>query len=105
MGPREPARNMYDAAPRPPQSFHLEPKLNEHYALRTISSPGHVIHGGSIPINPPQPPTKTGSITAGYPVRSQTQYQPPPSPASLYTAQSRPIYQSPGTPMNYPSRE
>lgn len=46
-----------------------------------------------------------GSITAGYPVRSQTQYQQSQAPASLYTAQSRPLYQSSGAPMNYPTRD
>lgn len=78
----------------------------EHYTLRPPSSHGHIIHTGSIPINPIQTPAKTGSITAGYPVRSQTQYQQAPAPASaLYTAQSRPLYQSPSTPMNYQPRE
>ncbi|KAJ8963175.1 hypothetical protein NQ318_018640 [Aromia moschata] len=101
--PREPARNVYES-PRP-QAFHLEQKLPEHYALRTPSSHGHVIHPGSIPINPQQAQPKGGSITAGYPVRSQTQYQQTPTPASLYTAQSRPIYQSSGAAMNYPTRD
>ncbi|KAJ8928980.1 hypothetical protein NQ314_018379 [Rhamnusium bicolor] len=101
--PREPARNVYES-PRP-QTFHLEQKLPEHYALRTPSSHGHVIHPGSLPINPQQAQPKGGSITAGYPVRSQTQYQQSAAPASLYTAQSRPLYQSSGAPMNYPTRE
>lgn len=79
----------------------------EHYALRPPSSHTHVIHGGAMPLNPAQPPSKTGSITAGYPVRSQNQYQQAPAPASaLYTAaQNRPLYQSPGTPMNYQPRD
>ncbi|XP_018566085.1 G protein pathway suppressor 2 [Anoplophora glabripennis] len=98
-----PTRNVFES-PRP-QAFHLEQKLPEHYTLRTPSSHGHVIHPGSLPINPPQSQPKSGSITAGYPVRSQTQYQQSPAPASLYTAQSRPLYQSSGAPMNYPSRE
>ncbi|XP_044263670.1 mediator of RNA polymerase II transcription subunit 12 isoform X2 [Tribolium madens] len=95
-----PTRSAYE--PPRPQTYHLEQKLPEHYTLRVPSSHGHVIHGGSIPLSPAQP--KTGSITAGYPVRSQQQYQQS-TPASLYTAQSRPLYQSPGTPMNYPQRE
>ncbi|XP_008200170.1 G protein pathway suppressor 2 isoform X2 [Tribolium castaneum] len=95
-----PSRSAYE--PPRPQTYHLEQKLPEHYTLRVPSSHGHVIHGGSIPLSPAQP--KTGSITAGYPVRSQQQYQQS-APASLYTAQSRPLYQSPGTPMNYPPRE
>ncbi|KAH0812138.1 hypothetical protein GEV33_010653 [Tenebrio molitor] len=99
---REPTRSVYEA-PRP-QTYHLEQKIPEHYALRAPSSHGHVIHGSSIPLSPAQPAAKTGSITAGYPVRSQQQYQQS-TPASLYTAQSRPLYQSPGTPMNYPPRE
>lgn len=98
-----PTRSVYE--PPRPQTYHLEQKLPEHYTLRVPSSHGHVIHGSSIPLSPAQPAQKTGSITAGYPVRSQQQYQQQSTPASLYTAQSRPMYQSPGTPMNYPQRE
>ena len=99
---REPTRNVYE--PPRPQAYHLEQKLPEHYSLRAPSSHTHVIHGSSIPLSPAQPAAKTGSITAGYPVRSQQQYQQSP-PASLYTAQNRPLYQSPNTPLNYPTRE
>lgn len=97
---RDPPRSVYDT-PRP-QAYHMEQKpAMEHYALRPPSSHAHVIHGGSIPLSPAQPPSKTGSITTGFPVRTQTQYQQAPAPAALYTTQSRPIYQSPGTPINY----
>lgn len=100
---REPTR-VYES--QRPQSYHIDQKPIEHYTLRPPSQHTHVIHGGTIPINPAQPPSKTGSITAGYPVRNQTQYQPAPAPASaLYTAQSRPLYQSPNTPMNYQPRD
>jgi len=84
-----------------PQSFQIDHKLQEHYtALRTATTQhGHVIHPGpGLAINPSQPPQKGGSITAGYPVRSQPQYQQA-APASLYTTQSRQMYQ------NYPPRE
>ncbi|KAG5870984.1 hypothetical protein JTB14_013455 [Gonioctena quinquepunctata] len=100
--PREPSRNVYET-PRP-QTFHLEPKLPDHYAIRTPSSHGHVIHPGSIPISQQAPP-KGGSITAGYPVRSQPQYQQAPAPTSLYTGQTRPLYQSSGAPLSYPQRD
>ncbi|XP_017779732.1 PREDICTED: G protein pathway suppressor 2 [Nicrophorus vespilloides] len=102
---REPARQVFETARPPPTSYHLEQKPMEHYPLRPSSS--HVIHSGAIAINPQpqQQPNKTGSITSGYPIR-HTQYQQVPAPASaLYTAQSRPIYQSPSAPMNYPPRE
>ncbi|RZC42004.1 G protein pathway suppressor 2, partial [Asbolus verrucosus] len=99
---RESSRSVYE--PPRPQTYHLEQKIPEHYTLRAPSTHGHVIHSGSIPLSPAQPPSKTGSITAGYPVRSQQQYQQSP-PASLYTTQNRPLYQSPGTPMNYTPRE
>ncbi|XP_023030511.1 uncharacterized protein isoform X2 [Leptinotarsa decemlineata] len=99
---REPARNVYET-PRP-QTFHLETKMPEHYTIRTPSSHGHVIHPSSMAINQQTPP-KGGSITAGYPVRSQPQYQPAPPPTSLYTGQTRPMYQSSGAPLNYPPRD
>lgn len=95
---REPQRNVYES-PRP-QAYHLEQKPSmEHYSLRPPTSHTHVIHGVMPPLSPAQQPSK-----AGYPVR--TQYQQVPAPAALYTTQSnRPLYQSPGTPINYPSRE
>ncbi|KAL3285818.1 hypothetical protein HHI36_000340 [Cryptolaemus montrouzieri] len=100
---REPARNVYE--PTRPQPYHIETKLPDHYALRPPSSHAHVIHGGALAISSQTPP-KAGSIATGYPVRSQTQYQQVPTAApALYTAQSRPLYQSPGTPMNYPQRD
>ncbi|GLV40603.1 uncharacterized protein CBL_04405 [Carabus blaptoides fortunei] len=102
---REPQiRSIYDPAPRP-QTYHIEQKHVDHYSLRPSGT--HVtIHGNSIPLTPAQAPSKSGSITSGYPVRSQTQYQQAPAPASaLYTASARPLYQSPGTPMSYPQRE
>lgn len=105
LPPRDPPRSVYETAR--PQAYHLEqkPPTMDHYALRPPSSHAHVIHGGSIPLSPAQPPSKTGSITAGYPVRTQTQYQQAQAPAALYTTQNRPLYQSPGTPINYPPRE
>ncbi|KAK9869338.1 hypothetical protein WA026_003093 [Henosepilachna vigintioctopunctata] len=100
---REPSRNVYE--PNRPQAYHLEAKIPEHYALRPPSSHAHVIHGGALSINSQTPP-KTGTIPAVYPVRNQTQYQQVPTAApALYTAQNRPLYQSPGTPMNYQQRE
>lgn len=102
---REPQiRSIYDQTPRP-QTYHIEQKHVDHYSLRPSAT--HVtIHGNSIPLTAAQPPSKSGSITSGYPVRSQTQYQQAPAPASaLYTASSRPLYQSPGTPMSYPQRD
>lgn len=45
---REPNRTVYE--PPRPQTFHLEPKMSDHYTLRTPASHGHVIHPGSIPI-------------------------------------------------------
>lgn len=100
LQPREPARSVYETAR--PQTYHLDQKpALEHYTLTPQSS--HILHGTSIPITPAQPPKNTGSITAGYPVRSQTQYQPAPAPAAaIYTTQSRPLYQSPSAAMNYP---
>lgn len=96
---REPSRGVYETAR--PQTYHLDQKPLEHYTLTPPSS--HILHGTSIPISPAQPPKNTGSITAGYPVRNQTQYQPAPAPAAaIYTTQSRPLYQSPSTAMNYP---
>lgn len=96
---RDAGRPVYDN--QRPQSFQIDHKLQEHYtALRTATTQhGHVIHPGSgLAINPAQAPPKAGSITAGYPVRSQPQYQQA-APASLYTTQSRQMYQ------NYPPRE
>lgn len=97
---REPTRGVYETAR--PQTYHIDQKPPlEHYTLTPQSS--HMLHGTSIPITPAQPPKNTGSITAGYPVRNQTQYQPAPAPAAaIYTTQSRPLYQSPSTAMNYP---
>ncbi|XP_030755335.1 G protein pathway suppressor 2 isoform X2 [Sitophilus oryzae] len=99
--PREAPRPMpYETPPRP-TAFQMDHKINEHYsALRTATSQhGHIIHPGTgLTINPGQPTPKAGSITAGYPVRTQTQYQQA-GPASLYTTQSRQMYQS------YPPRE
>ncbi|KAL1512734.1 hypothetical protein ABEB36_002274 [Hypothenemus hampei] len=91
---REAGRPVYDQ--QRPQGFQIDHKLPEHYsALRTGSTQhGHVIHPGpGLAINPTQAPPKGGSITAGYPVRSQQQYQQA-APASLYTAQSRQMYQN-----------
>lgn len=101
---REPQRCNYE--PSRAQTYHLESKLTDHYALRPPpNSHGHIIHGGALAINSQAPP-KTGSIATGYPVRSQTQYQQVPTAApALYTAQNRPLYQSPGTPMSYTQRE
>ncbi|CAH1169874.1 unnamed protein product [Phaedon cochleariae] len=104
--PREPGmqsgRAVYETQ-RPP-AFHLEPKMPEHYALRAAGSHGgHVMHPGGMTISQQGQP-KGGSITAGYPVRSQPQYQPAP-PTSLYTGQTRPLYQSSGAPLNYPPRD
>ncbi|CAH1108629.1 unnamed protein product [Psylliodes chrysocephalus] len=97
---REPARSVYET-PRL-QTFHLEPKLTEHYAMRNPGPhPGHSLHPGAIPISQQTPP-KGGSITAGYPVRSQPQYQQNPTPTALYTGQTRPLYQ---TAVNCPQRE
>ncbi|KRT85811.1 hypothetical protein AMK59_2724 [Oryctes borbonicus] len=97
---REPARGVYETAR--PQTYHIDQKTPlEHYTLTPQSS--HILHGTTIPITPAQPPKNTGSITAGYPVRNQTQYQPAPAPAAaIYTTQSRPLYQSPSAAMNYP---
>lgn len=93
---REQPRPVYET-PRP-QPYHIETKLPDHFSLRPTSSHAHVIHGGTLTITS-QPPQKSGSITSGYPVRSQTQYQQVPTAApALYTAQSRPLYQSPGAP-------
>lgn len=100
---RDSARTVYE--PPRPQAYHLEQKIPDHYALRAPVTHSHVIHGSAIPLSPAQPASKTGSITAGYPVRNQQQYQQQAQPASLYTTQNRPLYQSPGTPMNYPPRE
>lgn len=101
---REPTRAVYENSRQP---YHMEQKpLVEHYTLRPPSSHAHVIHATAMPINPVQAPTKAPTMTATYPVRTQTQYQQAPAPANaLYTAQSRPLYQSPSTPMNYPPRE
>ncbi|ENN83083.1 ensconsin-like isoform X2 [Dendroctonus ponderosae] len=91
---REAGRPMYDQ--QRPQSFQMDHKIAEHYpTLRTASSQqSHVIHPGSgLTINPAQAPPKGGSITAGYPIRTQQQYQQA-APASLYTAQSRQMYQN-----------
>lgn len=96
---RDAGRPVYDN--QRPQGFQIDHKLQEHYtALRTATTQhGHVVHPGSgLAINPAQAPQKGGSITAGYPVRSQPQYQQA-APASLYTTQSRQMYQ------NYPPRE
>lgn len=99
MPSREPTRAVYENTR--PQAYHIEQKPLEHYALRPPASHAHVIHPTPMSINPAQAPTK-----AAYPVRAQTQYQQVPAPASaLYTAQNRPLYQSPSTPMNYPPRE
>jgi len=101
---REPTRAVYENSR--PQAYHIEQKPLEHYALRPPSSHAHVIHATPMPLNPGQAPTKGPGMTASYPVRTQTQYQQVPAPApALYTAQNRPLYQSPGTPMNYPPRE
>lgn len=107
---REPQRSVYEA-PRP-QTYHIDQQKAaaaaaaaglEHYAaLRPPTTHSHVIHGGSIALSAAQPPS-TGSITAGYPMRVQHKPQAP--TAALYTTQSRPVYQSPGTPINYPPRE
>ncbi|XP_050295018.1 G protein pathway suppressor 2 isoform X2 [Anthonomus grandis grandis] len=100
--PRDPAgRPVYDQ--QRPQGFQIDHKIQaEHYsALRTAPSQhGHVIHPGpGLAINPGQAAQpKGGSITAGYPVRSQPQYQQA-APASMYTTQSRQLFQ------NYPQRE
>lgn len=104
LASREPPRNVYES-PRP-QTYHLNQKTAlDHYTLRPPSShAAHVIHGTTLTPSSGQPPPKTGSIATGYPVRTQTQYQQS-APASLYTTQSRPLYQSPGTPMKYPPRE
>ncbi|CAG9839955.1 unnamed protein product [Diabrotica balteata] len=97
---REPARTVYE--PQRIQTYHLEPKLSDHYMLRAQpSSHGHVIHPGPMPINQQAPQKIGGSITAGYPVRSQPQYQQAPQ-ASLYTGPARTLYQSPVT---YQARE
>ncbi|CAH0550504.1 unnamed protein product [Brassicogethes aeneus] len=105
MTSREPPRGVYES-PRP-QTFHLEQKIPDHYqSLRTPSSHGHVVHAreGPLPVMTSQQP-KTGSITSGYSVRSQAQYQQQvSSPASLYTTQSRPLYQTPGG-INYLPRD
>ncbi|XP_022913000.1 G protein pathway suppressor 2 isoform X2 [Onthophagus taurus] len=94
---REPSRGLYENSRA--QVSYIEQKPMDHYAL--ASQPSHLLHGTSIPISPAQP-KNAGSITAGYPIRSQTQYQPAPAPAAaIYTTQSRPLYQSPNTPMNY----
>ncbi|XP_076268491.1 uncharacterized protein LOC143201366 isoform X2 [Rhynchophorus ferrugineus] len=98
---REAARPVYES--QRPAAFQMDHKMPEHYsvaALRTATSQhGHVIHPGTgLTINPGQATAKGGSITAGYPVRTQTQYQQA-APASLYTTQSRQMYQS------YPPRE
>lgn len=96
---REPPRSVYES-PRP-QTYHIDQKpALDHYALRPPTTHSHVIHGGNIPLSPAQPPS-TGSITAGYPIRIHKQQ----TPAALYTTQNRPVYQSPGTPINYPPRE
>lgn len=103
MSREPPPRSVYD--PPRPQAYHIEPKHVDHYSLRPPAT--HVtIHGNSIPLTPAQPPSKTGSITSGYPVRSQT-YQAPPQPtptSALYTASQRPLYQTSGT-MTYPPRD
>lgn len=97
LQPREPTRQVFESTARC-----FETKPLEHYALR--QQPSHIIHGGSMQLNAAQP-AKAGSISAGYPVR-QTQYQPPPTqPSTLYTTQSRPLYQSPGGPIIYPPRD
>ncbi|XP_066257119.1 G protein pathway suppressor 2 isoform X1 [Euwallacea similis] len=93
---RDAGRPVYDQ--QRPQGFQIDHKIpTEHYnALRTASSQhGHVIHPGpGLAINPAQAaPKAAGSITAGYPIRSQPQYQPA-APASLYTTQSRQMYQN-----------
>lgn len=101
MASRESPR-VYDSS-RP--QYHLDQKPLDHYALRPPSShSGHVIQGASIPITPAQPPSKTGSITSGYPVRTLLQQAPPPASVS-YTAQNRPIYQSPSASLNYQPRD
>ncbi|XP_045476273.1 G protein pathway suppressor 2 isoform X3 [Harmonia axyridis] len=103
MPSREPQRCSYE--PSRAQTYHLEAKLTDHYGLRPPNSHSHIIHGGALAISSQAPP-KTGSIATGYPVRSQTQYQQVPTAApALYTAQNRPLYQSPGTPMSYSQRE
>lgn len=51
---REPSRTVYE--PPRPQTFHLEQKMPDHYALRTPVSHGHVIHPGSMPITQQAPP-------------------------------------------------
>ncbi|XP_060522956.1 G protein pathway suppressor 2 isoform X2 [Cylas formicarius] len=104
---RETARNVYEN--QRAQPFQMDHKIPEHYStLRTTTSThSHVIHQApGLPINPQtQQPPKGGSITAGYPVRSQPQYQQGPAPASLYTNQARQMYQNPGGSLNYPPRE
>ncbi|XP_056638802.1 G protein pathway suppressor 2 isoform X1 [Diorhabda sublineata] len=96
---REPSRTVYET-PRL-QNFHLEPKLPDHYTLRTPSSHGHVILPGALSITQQPAPKMGGSITAGYSVRSTPQYQQTP-PTSLYSGQTRPLYQPT---VNYPPRE
>lgn len=101
---REPTRAVYENTR--PQTYHIEQKPLENYTLRPPSSHAHVIHATPMSLNPTQAPTKPPTIAAAYPVRMQTQYQQTPAPGSaLYTTQSRPLYQSPSAPMNYPSRE
>lgn len=100
LPPRE-APRAYDSSR---SQYHLDQKAIEHYALRPPTSHGHVIQGATIPIAPAQPPSKTGSITAGYPVRTQYQQTPPPGSVA-YTNQSRTLYQSPPTGLSYPPRD
>lgn len=95
---RDAPRNIFES--QRPQTYQIDPKSG-HFTLRPPTTHSHVIHGGSIPLSPAQPPS-TGSITAGYPIRVHKQQA---APAALYTTQSRPVYQSPGTPINYPPRE
>ncbi|VEN52340.1 unnamed protein product [Callosobruchus maculatus] len=104
--------------PQPPQpAYHLEPKqlMADHYANIRASQQsqqqqqqqqqpqhcgGHVMAMGGAQQGQP----KGGSITAGYPVRSQPQYQQAPT-SSLYSGQARPLYQTSGAPLNYQTRE
>ncbi|CAH1974408.1 unnamed protein product [Acanthoscelides obtectus] len=117
-----PPGRVYGDPPRPQPNqppYHLEPKqlMADHYVNIRASQQapqqqqppqhpqqqhigGHVMgmSGGQ------QGQPKGGSITAGYPVRSQPQYQQAPS-TSLYSGQTRPLYQTSGAPLNYPTRD
>jgi len=101
---RDPPRSVYETTRQvAPASYHIEAKPTiDHYSSMRPSVASHVIHS-TLPLTPAQP--KAGSITAGFPVRQQTQYQPPPSApvGALYTNQSRTVYQTAsGGTINYP---